>query len=150
MKIKSFPHTITIIMFIMVAFLILTWVIQAGEYQRTEFNGRMIVVPGTFKEIPNQPQGIWAMLTAPIKGFVSAAQIIGFCLLVGGAFGMINKTGAISSGLASVLSFSVRKPKYKKLVIPLIMILFSLAGATFGMSESTIVFILITIPLAIA
>lgn len=150
MKIKSFPHTITIIMFIMMVFLILTWVIQAGEYQRTDFNGRLIVVPGTFKEIPNQPQGIWAMLTAPIKGFVSAAQIIGFCLLVGGAFGMINKTGAISAGLSSVLSFSIRKPKYKKLVVPFIMILFSLAGATFGMSESTIVFIMITIPLAIA
>jgi uncharacterized ion transporter superfamily protein YfcC len=71
-------------------------------------------------------------------------------LLVGGAFGMINKTGAISSGLSSVLNLSVRKPRYKKLVIPLIMVLFSLAGATFGMSESTIVFIMITIPLAIA
>ena len=150
MKIKGFPHTITIIMFIMVVFVILTWVIQAGEYQREEFNGRMVVVPGTFKEIPNQPQGLWAMLTAPIKGFVSAAQIIGFCLLVGGAFGMINKTGAISSGLSSVLSLSIRKPKYKKLVIPLVMTLFSLAGATFGMSESVIVFVMITIPLAIA
>jgi len=150
MKIKGFPHTITIIMLIMVVFIILTWIIQAGEYERTEFNGRMIVVPNTFKEIPNQPQGIWAMLTAPLKGFVSAAQIIGFCLLVGGAFGMINKTGAISSGLSSVLNLSIRKPKYKKLVIPMIMVLFSLAGATFGMSESTIVFIMITIPLAIA
>ena len=150
MKIKDFPHTFTIILFIMVVFIILTWVIQAGEYQRTEFNGRMVVVPGTFKELPNQPQGIGAMLTAPIKGFVSAAQIIGFCLLVGGAFGMINKTGAISSGLSSVLSLSIRKPKYKKLVIPLIMVLFSLAGATFGMSESVIVFVMITIPLAIA
>lgn len=150
MKIKSFPHTIVIIMFIMVVFIALTWIIQAGEYQRTVFNGRMIVVPGTFKEIPNQPQGLWAMLTAPIKGFVAAAQIIGFCLLVGGAFGMLNKTGAISAGLSSVLSLSVRKPKFKRFVIPLIMVLFSLAGATFGMSESTIVFIMITIPLAIA
>jgi uncharacterized ion transporter superfamily protein YfcC len=150
MKLKNFPHTITLIMFIMIVFIILTWVIQAGEYDRTEFNGRMIVVPGTFKPVESHPQGIWAMLTAPLKGFVSAAQIIGFCLLVGGAFGIINKTGAISSGLSSVLSLSIRKPKYKKLIIPLIMILFSLAGATFGMSESTIVFIMITIPLAIA
>jgi len=137
-------------MFIMIVFIVLTWVIQAGEYERKEFNGRMIVVSGTFKEIDNQPQGLWAMLTAPLKGFVSASQIIGFCLLVGGAFGMVNKTGAISAGLSSILNLSVRKPKYKKLVIPLIMIFFSLAGATFGMSESTIVFIMITIPLAIA
>ena len=150
MNIKRFPHTITIIMIIMVVFIALTWIIQAGEYERKEYNGRMIVVPNTYKEIENHPQGITAMFTAPIKGFVSAAQIIGFCLLVGGAFGMINKTGAISSGLSSILSFSIRKPKYKGFVIPLIMILFSLAGATFGMSESTIVFIMITIPLAIA
>lgn len=150
MKIKNFPHTITIIMFIMIVFIVMTWVIQAGEYQRQEFNGRMVVVPNTYTEIANNPQGLWAMLTAPIKGFVSAAQIIGFCLLVGGAFGMINKTGAISSGLSSILDLSVRKPKYKKFVIPVIMIFFSLAGATFGMSESTIVFIMITIPLAIA
>lgn len=134
----------------MIVFIVMTWVIQAGEYQRQEFNRRMVVVPNTYTEIANNPQGLWAMLTAPIKGFVSAAQIIGFCLLVGGAFGMINKTGAISSGLSSILDLSVRKPKYKKFVIPVIMIFFSLAGATFGMSESTIVFIMITIPLAIA
>jgi uncharacterized ion transporter superfamily protein YfcC len=150
MKIKNFPHTLIIIFFIMVVFIILTWIIQAGEYERTEFNGRLIVVPDTYREIENQPQGIWAMLTAPIKGFVSAAQIIGFCLLVGGAFGMINKTGAISAGLTSILELSIRKPQYKNLVIPLIMVLFSLAGATFGMSESVIVFIMITIPLAIS
>lgn len=150
MKIKSFPHTITIIIFIMVVFAAMTWIINAGEYERKEFNGRMVVVPGTYKVIENHPQGVWDILQAPIKGFASVAQIIGFCLLVGGAFGMINKTGAISSGLSGVLRFSLKKPQYRNLVIPMIMVLFSLAGATFGMSESVIVFVMITIPLAIA
>lgn len=150
MKIKSFPHTITIIMVIMVVLIVLTWIIQAGEYQRVDYNGRMVVVPDTYEKIESNPQGLWDMLTAPIKGFVSAAQIIGFCLIVGGAFGMINKTGAITAGLNSILKLSERKPRYKKFVVPLIMVFFSLAGATFGMSESTIVFIMITIPLAIA
>jgi len=150
MKLNRFPHTIIIIVYLMIAMGILTWLIPAGEYERILNNGRMVLVPGTFKYIVNQPQGIWAMLTAPIKGFVSAAQIIGFCLLVGGSFGLINKTGSISAGLSGILRFSLRKPKYKKLVIPLIMTLFSLAGATFGMSESVIVFVMITIPLAIA
>ena len=150
MKLSRFPHTILIIAFIMIALAILTWLIPAGEYERILNNGRMVIVPGTFKFIENQPQGIWALLTAPIKGFISAAQIIGFCLLVGGSFGLLNKTGAISAGLSSILKFSIRKPKYKKLAIPLVMTLFSLAGATFGMSESVIVFVMITIPLAIA
>ncbi len=150
MKTKKFPHTITIIMIIMVALIGLTWIVKAGEYERAEFNGRNIVLPGTYQEIERNPQTLWDMLAAPIKGFVSAAQIIGFCLLVGGSFGMINKTGAISSGLTSILGLSRRKPQYKKFVVPLIMIFFSMAGATFGMSESTIVFVMITIPLAIA
>jgi uncharacterized ion transporter superfamily protein YfcC len=134
----------------MIIFAAMTWIVPSGEYERINQNGRMVLVPGTFKYIENQPQGLWAMLTAPIKGFVSAAQIIGFCLLVGGAFGMLNKTGAISAGLSGILRFSIAKPKYKMWVIPLIMSLFSLAGATFGMSESVIVFVMITIPLAIA
>ena len=134
----------------MIALIILTWIVKAGEYQRQNLNGRMVLIPGTYKELPNNPQGIWAMLTAPIKGFVSASQIIGFCLIVGGAFGLLNRTGAISAALSSLLRFSTRKPQYKKFVVPVIMIFFSLAGATFGMSESTIVFIMITIPLAIA
>lgn len=147
---KNFPHTIILIMIMMLIFIGFTWIIQAGEYDRKEFNGRMVVIPGTYKTVANQPQGLWAILTAPIKGFTAAAQIIGFCLLVGGAFGMINKTGAIRSGLANILQFSIRKPEYKHFIVPLIMILFSLAGATFGMSESVIVFIMITIPLSIA
>lgn len=150
LKPKGFPHTITIVMGIMVIFIILTWVIRAGEYDRIEINGRKVVVPNTYKYVENNPQGLWAFLTAPIKGFSAASQIIGFCLLVGGAFGIINKTGAISAGLSNILKFSQTNSKYKNFIIPFIMILFSLAGATFGMSESVIVFIMITIPLAIA
>ena len=150
MKKNRFPHTLTIIMFIMIGLIILTWIVPSGEYQRTEMNGRLVVVPGSYQQIESSPQGLWAMLTAPIRGFVSAAQIIGFCLIVGGAFGMINRTGAISAGLTSILRMSERNPRYKKFVVPVIMVFFSLAGATFGMSESVIVFVMITIPLAIA
>lgn len=149
MKTKRFPHTLTIILFIMIGLIILTWIVPSGEYQREELNGRLVVVPGSYERIDGNPQGLWAMLTAPIKGFVSAAQIIGFCLIVGGAFGMLNRTGAITAGLTSILKFSERKPQYRKFVVPVIMVFFSLAGATFGMSESVIVFVMITIPLAI-
>jgi uncharacterized ion transporter superfamily protein YfcC len=91
-----------------------------------------------------------ALLTAPIKGMISASQIIAFVLLIGGAFGILNKTGAINAGLSSILEATRKKPSVKKFVIPIIMFLFSLAGASFGMSEEVMVFILITIPLAMA
>jgi uncharacterized ion transporter superfamily protein YfcC len=95
-------------------------------------------------------KGFFALLTAPIKGFMSAAQIIGFCFLVGGAFGILNRTGAIDAGLNNVINYSRNHQQSKKWIIVLLMIAFSLCGATFGMSESVLVFIMITVPLALA
>jgi len=147
---KKFPDTITILLIISIVFILLTWVIPAGEYEREILNGREVVVPGSYKAVNANPQGLGAFLMAPIKGFVSAALVIGFVFLVGGAFSILNKTGAINAGLYNIIKFSKRKPQYKVLIIPAVTALFSLGGATFGMSEEILVFILITIPLSYA
>jgi uncharacterized ion transporter superfamily protein YfcC len=147
---KKMPHTILIVLSILVIFLVLTWIIPAGEFNRQDFNGRQVVVPGTFHYVDKNPQGLLEFFTAPIKGMISAAQIIAFILLIGGAFGILNRTGAINAGLGNILGITQRKPHLKKFIIPIMMFLFSVAGATFGMCEEVMVFILITIPLAIA
>jgi len=147
---KIFPDAITIIIFIMIIFIALTWLIPAGEFEYQEFNGREIVVPNSYHKVDPNPQGLFAFLTAPIKGFISASQIIGFCLLVGGAFGILNRTGAIDAGLNNVINYSKNHKQSKRWVLVLLMIAFSVCGATFGMSESVLVFIMITIPLALA
>ncbi|MCS7004138.1 MAG: TIGR00366 family protein [Cytophagales bacterium] len=147
---KKIPDTLVIAFSILVVFMILTWVIPAGEYQRVEKDGRMIVVPGSYQPTQQVPQNLGAVLLAPIRGFVSASEIIGFVLLIGGAFGIINATGAITASLQSIIQASANKPYLKKVIIPLVMFVFSLAGATFGMSEENLVFILITVPLAIS
>jgi uncharacterized ion transporter superfamily protein YfcC len=150
MEKKKIPHTLIIVSIILILFLILTWIIPAGQFDRHDYNGRQVVVPGTYHHMESRPQGLMALLTAPIKGMISASQIIAFVLLIGGAFGILNKTGAINAGLSSILEATRKKPSVKKFVIPIIMFLFSLAGASFGMSEEVMVFILITIPLAMA
>jgi uncharacterized ion transporter superfamily protein YfcC len=150
MEKKKIPHTLIIVSIILLLFLILTWIIPAGQFERHDYNGRMVVVPGTYHQTEPQPQGLMALLTAPIKGMISASQIIAFVLLIGGAFGILNKTGAINAGLSSILEATRKNPSIKKFIIPIIMFLFSMAGASFGMSEEVMVFILITIPLAMA
>ena len=147
---KQFPDTIVIILAIMAIFVVLTWLLPAGQFERTELNGRQVIVPGSYTTVEPAPQGIGAFFQAPIKGFISAAQIIAFVFLVGGSFAVLTKTGAIDAGLQSINQFSKRNPAYRKWITPLIITLFSLAGATFGMSEEVLVFILITIPLALA
>jgi len=144
------PDTLILILIILTIFVALTWVIPAGEFEYGEFEGRKTAIPGTYQTVEQAPQGLKSLLTAPIKGFVSAAQVIGFCFLVGGAFGILNATGAIEAGLFRVIRRGERKKHLKNWILVFIMLFFSISGATFGMSESVLVFILITVPLAIA
>ncbi len=145
-----FPHTIVIIIFIMIGLILLTWILPAGEFEKQLVNGRKVIVPGTYHQVSGSPQGLGSMLTAPIKGFIEAAQVIGFCLIVGGAFGMLARTKAIPAALNRLLERGKDNPRLNSIIVPIVMVFFSLAGATFGMSESTLVFVMITVPLAIA
>jgi uncharacterized ion transporter superfamily protein YfcC len=148
--VRKLPDTLVIVLFIMVVFTGLTWLIPAGEFQRHIVLGREVIIPDSFAVALPNPQNLFDFLTTPIKGFVASSQIIAFVFIVGGAFGMLNKTGAINSGLQSIVEFSLKYPQYKKFIIPIVMVFFSLAGATFGMSEEVLVFVLITLPLAYA
>ncbi|MEH0157038.1 Na+/H+ antiporter NhaC family protein [Limibacter armeniacum] len=147
-KTKKMPDTLVIASMILLVFIILTWIVPAGEFSRSVVNGRNVLVPNSYKEVAPSPQSVFTFFTAPLRGFMEAAEVIAFIFIVGGAFGMLNATGAISAGLHKMVQFSMKKPLYKWLIIPVLMLVFSFAGASFGMSEEVLVFILITIPLA--
>lgn len=77
----------------------------------------------------------------------SAVGIVALILVVGGSFGIIMKTGAIDSGIYAF----IRKTKgLERLALPLLFLMFSLGGATFGMSEEVIPFAMIMVPFVIA
>ena len=145
---KKVPDAMVIVAAILLLFVGLTWVIPAGEYERVEKAGKMAVVPGTYEQVEAQPQSIWSFFTAPIKGFVAAADVIAFVLLIGGAFYILQATGAIDAGLQRLITYAYEHPRVKPFIIPMLMTFFSVAGATFGMSEEVLVFILITLPLS--
>lgn len=77
----------------------------------------------------------------------TSVGVIAFILIVGGAFGIVLKTGAFDAGILSL----IRKFKNADLVLlPLLFFLFSLGGAVFGMGEEAIPFAMIVVPLTIA
>jgi uncharacterized ion transporter superfamily protein YfcC len=77
----------------------------------------------------------------------TSVGVIAFILIVGGAFGIVLKTGAFDAGVLAL----IRKFKNADLVlIPLLFLLFSLGGAVFGMGEEAIPFAMIVVPLTIA
>ena len=142
------PHTLVIISFILAIMAVATWVFPAGSYDRVVNDlGRTVVVDGSFKYIEQSPQGLFALLQAPLEGIMAASEIIAFLFIVSGAIAIITKTRAIDAGITT----AVKSFKGKEvLMIPIIMGLFSLGGAIFGMTEEAIPFVAMLIPLCLA
>jgi uncharacterized ion transporter superfamily protein YfcC len=150
LKNLKLPDTLVLIFSIMLLVAILTWILPGGSYERQAINGREILIPDSYKEVQNVPQELGAVLMAPIKGFIEASQIIAFVLIVGGAFVVIQKTGAVDALIYKIAESHDHSKAIRFLLIPLLMLIFSLFGSVFGMSEEVIPFILIFVPLAIS
>ncbi len=155
---KKVPHTNIIIFYIIVLVAIITWILPGGEY--IDVIKTVDGVTTTIKEfryIDNQPQ-TWQIFSSFYKGFVDKSEIIVFILMIGGAFWVMNASKAIDVGILSFLN-SVRKLERFKfirflgidnIIMIMIMLVFSIFGAVFGMSEETIAFIIIVVPLSIS
>lgn len=144
------PHTLVIVGTLVVLVLALSWVVPSGTYKRVEKDGRQITIPGTYQQIEKVRLGPQWLMIAPIKGFADGAMIISFLFLIGGAFNVIQETGIIHFAIRRLTVALRSRPWLEKLLIPVMMIVFSLGGSIFGMGEETIPFILIFVPLALS
>lgn len=143
----EFPHVFVILFGLIILMAILTYVIPAGEFEReTLESDRTVVVDGTYHTVESNPTSFLGVFEAVHKGMEKGAGIIFFIFIVGGAFGILTKTRAIEVGLSTVAKKMSGKEMF---IIPVVMTLFALGGATFGMAEETIPFVLILVPLAL-
>lgn len=143
-------NTLLIVYGVVLLVALATWVVPGGEYRREVKDGKTLVVPGSFVYGESRPQGPGAVLAAPLRGFVEAANIIAFLFVIGGSFMVIQKTGAITAALHRMALVFARKPHLQKYFIPVTMVIFALAGGLFGMCEETMPFVLIFIPLSLS
>lgn len=158
---KKIPHTYTIIFSIILLCAILSWIIPAGEYGRqcVDVNGvtRTVIVDHSYHAVDPSPQ-TWQVFSSLLQGFEKQAGIIAFLLIIGGAFQIMNSSRAIDVGIFSFLRFTrgLERHRFMKrigvnnIVMAMVMVLFSLFGAVFGMSEETLAFVIIIVPLAIS
>ena len=138
-KLKA-PNTYVIIAAIILLCAVMTWFVPGGQYVKAE-DGSL-----SYESVESVPQ-TWQIFTAVYHGFVRQAGIILFILVVGGAFWLLNATGAVEAGIKRFIS---KIGNRDKIVLAALTILFSLAGAVFGMSEETIPFVGIVVPLAVS
>jgi uncharacterized ion transporter superfamily protein YfcC len=147
------PHTLVIVGALILLVLVLSWIVPSGEFQRLEKvlpDGGRVKVPvdGTFTRLPKTHLGLHTLFLAPIKGFLDGAGLISFLLIIGGSFAVFQETGAVEQGIKR-LTVHVRRHRWLEvLFIPVLMSVFSLAGAVFGMAEELIPFIVIFIALS--
>lgn len=149
-KTFKMPSSYTVLMLIITVMAILTWIIPAGQYQVDDAGN---LIAGTYSAVASNPQGFYNVVMAPVVGMIGnsvttgAIEVAFFIIMVGAFLGVVNETGALDVGIASLVK------KYKgreKMLIPVLMTLFALGGSTYGMGEETMAFYPLLIPVMLA
>ena len=157
-KTRQVPHTYVIVFLFIVISSVATWFVPGGRYvDKVEIIDGSEQITKVFEYVESKPQ-TWEVFSAMFTGFENQAGIIVFILMIGGAFWIMNESRALDVGILSFLKITRRLERFKiiraigvdNMVITLIMIMFSMFGAIFGMSEETIAFIIIFVPLSIS
>lgn len=127
-KMKKFVLTSFSIIFIIIVLLgIVSHLLPKAVFNGEEIVNGSGVVGAKISDI----------LSAPILGFQDAADVSVFILVLGGLLAIVTKTGALETGIKVL----VKKLKGRELIlIPILMLIFSIGGTTYGMMEETVAF----------
>ena len=135
------PHTYVILVALVLICAVATWIVPAGTYDRVvdEATGRKVVEHSSFHFTEDAGGlGFFDVAKEFIYGMESASDIIFFIFILGGAFTIIQDTGALAGGIYAM----VRKfGKRQNLILCLFIFFFSVLGGTIGLAEEVIVFI---------
>jgi uncharacterized ion transporter superfamily protein YfcC len=135
-----FPHPLALLAGCIVLAAALTYVLPAGRYQRRDdpVTGRSVVISGTYAPVPRTPVGPFQSVVAIPKGMEDAASVIFLVFLVGGAFTVVEKTGALRRGVMALVDVLHQR---ESLVIPVSCMAFAVGGALENMQEELIAFV---------
>jgi len=150
------PHVFVLLTMVILVCSALTWIIPSGSYQREtreiEGHERTLLVPGTYQHVDKHislkgvllgdpvegkasPIGLKSFLTAIPRGLEAAADIIFFIFIIGGAFGILQRTGVITAAISRLLhKMGDRGP----LLTAVLMVVLAAGGSTLGMGEEFI------------
>jgi uncharacterized ion transporter superfamily protein YfcC len=140
------PHTLPLLMGMMAAALIATWVVPQGSFVLEPGpSGRPMVVPGTFSLTATRTLLTpWDLFRALPRAFASAQDIIFFLLIIGGVISLIRATGTIDALLGRLLERFGSRPG---LLVFAVILTLALASSAMGASGEYIPFVLILVAL---
>lgn len=137
---SRFPHPLTLLVGCILAAAALSYLLPPGTYDRQldEATGRTVVVPGTYQSVDPAPVGFYDAMVAIPRGMADASDIVFLVFLIGGAFAVVDATGALRGGFSAL----ARALGNRKLaVIPAVSLFFAAGGVLFNMQEEIIALI---------
>ncbi len=122
-KPRKMLSSFTILILMILALAVLSWIVAA--------------IPGSGVA----PASFATIIKSVVNGFSDAAgsgaDLIAFIFCIGGYLGIVNSTGALDAGIATL----VRKLHGREeILIAAVMFVFSIGGTTYGMCEETVPF----------
>ena len=134
------PHPLVLLLTGVLLAMVLTWVLPAGLYERQADadTGRELVLPGTWHRVTANPVGPMQAILAVPRGIVNGADVVVVILFVGGAFALLDRTGALRR-LVMALVGRTRRPR-------LVVVSMSLVFGTLGALDNTFEEIIALIP----
>lgn len=144
-KIKI-PHTLVLLLYIMIAALIMTWVIPAGEFQRSVNElGQTVVQPGTYSVLSDQTMlSPLTLFTVIPQAMADAQAVIFFVLLIGGVMGILRATGVLDAIIGVLLK---RFANHTGWLILGGMMTFGIFSALIGVAEEYLIFVAMLVAL---
>ncbi|WP_375754132.1 putative basic amino acid antiporter YfcC [Vibrio sp. HN007] len=167
------PDTLILIFIIGILAAAVTYFVPAGHFDSQQVSymvdgaekTRTVIDPASFAyatdengELVYNKVGLFAsgggigLMNFPFEGLVSGSKwgsaigVIMFMLVIGGAFGIVMRTGTIDNGILRLID---KTKGSESLFIPVLFLLFSLGGAVFGMGEEAVAFAIIIAPLMV-
>jgi uncharacterized ion transporter superfamily protein YfcC len=137
MKKPHFPHPLTLLTGCILIAAALSYVLPAGQYERRNdpVTGRSVVVAGTFHEVESAPVGFFQAIVAIPKGMADAADVVFLVFLIGGAFTVVDETGALRNAVGWLVQ---RLQSREVLVIPVVSLVFATGGVLENLQEEII------------
>lgn len=150
------PHVFVLLTMVIFFCSLLTYFIPSGFYERKEMDvdgiTRNVVIPGTYKSIEKEittkgfilgeqvedkatPVSITGFLSAIPRGLEKSADIVFFIFIIGGVFGILQRTGTILAVMQAMMNFFKDSAALLTLII---MFFIAVGGSTLGMGEEFI------------
>ncbi len=134
------PHPVALLIGCILLAALATWLLPAGRYQRQhdDATGRDVVIAGTYQRVEARPVGPFRAVVGIPRAIAAAADVIALVFLVGGAFAVIEQTGALRRAVRRLVGALGGR---ELLVVPVTCIAFAAGGALQNMQEEIIAFV---------